>query len=97
MSHRSRYGMDSHRRYSGTIIKFKRKGGFRSGISLGEAMANVRLSGNDSYTYSDFAVDGRGRIMLKIRVSSIVDTMHALRCLTTTIFLAVVRLYVDDL
>jgi len=30
-------------------------------------MANVRLSGNDSYTYSDLAVDHRGRMILKIR------------------------------
>jgi len=51
------------------LIKFKRKGGFRSGISLGEAMANIRLSGNDSYTFHDLNVDHRGRILLKIRWS----------------------------
>lgn len=69
--------MDSHRRWSSTLIKFKRKGGFRSGITLGEAMSNARLSGNDSYSFHDLNVDHRGRILLKIRVSlsriSIVD------------------------
>lgn len=71
MSHRSRPRLDSyHRRYSSTIIKFKRKGGFRSGITLGEAMSNVRLSGNDSYSYHDLGVDHRGKIILKIRVSN---------------------------
>ncbi len=69
MSHRSRHPMDSHRRWSSTLIKFKRKGGLRSGISLGEAMSNVRLSGNDSYSFYDLNVDHRGRILLKIRVS----------------------------
>ncbi|THH33631.1 hypothetical protein EUX98_g490 [Antrodiella citrinella] len=66
MSHRSRPA-DGYHRYSNTLIKFRRKGGFRSGITLGEAMANVRLSGNDSYTYNDLAVDHRGRMILKIR------------------------------
>ena len=71
MSHRSRHA-DGYRRYNGngSLIKFRRKGGFRSGVSLGEAMANVRLSGNDSYTFADLAVDHRDRIMLRIRVSA---------------------------
>ena len=70
MSMRSRPHLDSFRRLSSTIIKFRRKGGFRSGISLGEAMANVRLSGNDDYTFHDLNVDPRGRIILKLRVSA---------------------------
>lgn len=61
--------LDSFRRLSTTLIKFRRKGGFRSGISLGEAMSSVRLSGNDSYTFHDLNVDSRGRIILKIRWS----------------------------
>ncbi|KAI0080694.1 hypothetical protein K474DRAFT_156081 [Panus rudis PR-1116 ss-1] len=65
-SHRSRSRMDSFGRRYSTLIKFKRKGGFRSGITLGEAMSNVRLSGNDQYSYHDFRVD-RGRIYLKIK------------------------------
>ena len=63
--------LDSFRRMSGVLIKFRRKGGFRSGITLGEAMANVRLSGNDSYTFHELNVDSRGRIILKIRVRSL--------------------------
>lgn len=69
MSMRNRPVLDSFRHMSGVSIKFRRKGGFRSGISLGEAMANVRLSGNDSYYFQDLNVDSRGRIILKIRVS----------------------------
>lgn len=68
VSARARPQLDSFRRPSSTLIKFKRKGGFRSGISLGEAMSNVRLSANDAYTYHDLNVDPRGRIILKIRV-----------------------------
>lgn len=68
VSMRSRPQLDSFRRVSSTLIKFRRKGGFRSGVSLGEAMANVRLSGNDSYTFHELNVDTRGRIILKVRV-----------------------------
>lgn len=71
VSMRQRPALDSFRRLSSTLIKFRRKGGFRSGISLGEAMANVRLSGNDDYTFHDLNVDPRGRIILKIRVRHI--------------------------
>ncbi|GJE84924.1 hypothetical protein PsYK624_010000 [Phanerochaete sordida] len=69
VSARARPALDSFRRGSSTLVKFRRKGGFRSGISLGEAMANVRLSGNDDYTFHDLNVDPRGRIILKIRWS----------------------------
>ena len=68
VSMRSRPQLDSFRRVSSTLVKFRRKGGFRSGVSLGEAMANVRLSGNDSYTFHELNVDTRGRIILKVRV-----------------------------
>ncbi|KAI0347496.1 hypothetical protein BDW22DRAFT_533546 [Trametopsis cervina] len=61
-------GRGASMRMSSTVaVKFRRKGGFRSGITLGEAMASVRLSGNDSYTFHDLNVDSRGRIILKIR------------------------------
>ncbi|KAH7931374.1 hypothetical protein BV22DRAFT_1053341 [Leucogyrophana mollusca] len=50
-----------------SIVKFKRKGAFRSGVTLSEAQANVRLSGYDSYTYHDLNVDARGKIYLRIR------------------------------
>ncbi|KAI0688543.1 hypothetical protein BC835DRAFT_303718 [Cytidiella melzeri] len=69
VSQRARPQLDSYRRLSSTVIKFRRKGGFRSGVTLGEAMSSVRLSGNDSYTFHDLNVDSRGRIILKIRWS----------------------------
>ncbi|KIJ70425.1 hypothetical protein HYDPIDRAFT_105142 [Hydnomerulius pinastri MD-312] len=59
--------VDSFRRGSAPIVKFKRKGAFRSGITLGEAQANVRLSGWDSYSFRDLNVDGRGKIYVNIR------------------------------
>ncbi|KIJ19871.1 hypothetical protein PAXINDRAFT_166086 [Paxillus involutus ATCC 200175] len=57
----------SLRRGVAPTVKFKRKGAFRSGITLGEAQANVRLSGWDSYTFSDLNVDVRGKIYVNIR------------------------------
>ncbi|EKM59447.1 uncharacterized protein PHACADRAFT_249944 [Phanerochaete carnosa HHB-10118-sp] len=69
VSARQRPSLDSFRRPNGTLVKFRRKGGFRSGVSLGEAMANVRMSGNDDYTFHDLNVDPRGRVVLKIRWS----------------------------
>lgn len=61
--------MDHYRRPSSIHIKFKRKGGFTAGISLGEAQDHVRLSGSDSYRMHDFHADSRNRILLRIRVS----------------------------
>lgn len=57
---------DPFRRNSPPQVKFKRKGAFRSGITLGEAQANVRLAGYDSYTFNDLGVDHRGKIYVKI-------------------------------
>ncbi|PCH41342.1 hypothetical protein WOLCODRAFT_131859 [Wolfiporia cocos MD-104 SS10] len=64
---RSRLPLDGYHRLSGMLVKFKRKGGFRSGITLGEAMSNVFLSGNESFSYYDLNADHRGKIILKIR------------------------------
>ncbi|OSX59308.1 hypothetical protein POSPLADRAFT_1150023 [Postia placenta MAD-698-R-SB12] len=64
---RRRMHPDGYRRMGSTLIKFKRKGGFRSGITLGEAMSNAHLSGNDSYTIYDLNADHRGKIVLKLR------------------------------
>lgn len=70
MSYRSRTpGLDGYHTGS-SVIKFKRKGGLRSGITLGEAMSNARLSNNDSYSLYDLNADHRGRIILRIRVSN---------------------------
>ncbi|EGO01573.1 hypothetical protein SERLA73DRAFT_85313 [Serpula lacrymans var. lacrymans S7.3] len=60
--------LDNYHR-SSTIVKFKRKGAFRGGITLGEAQANVRLSGNESYSFHELGVDHRGRMMMRVRWS----------------------------
>jgi len=57
---------DPFRRNTPPQVRFKRKGAFRSGISLGEAQANVRLAGHDSYTFNDLGVDHRGKIYVKV-------------------------------
>ena len=49
-------------------VKFKRKGSFRSGITLGEAQSNIMLSGQDSYTLEHLNVDHRGKIFVNVRV-----------------------------
>lgn len=60
--------VDPLRRGFGRVIKFKRKGAFQAGITIGEAQANVRLSGSDTYTFQDLGVDGRGKIYVNLRV-----------------------------
>ena len=50
------------------IVKFKRQGSFRSGITLGEAQSNIMLSGQDSYTLEHLNVDHRGKIFVNVRV-----------------------------
>lgn len=64
----SRPTLDGYRRMSSTVVKFKRKGGFRSGITLGEAMSDAHLSNNYDYSPYDLNADGRGRIILKVKV-----------------------------
>jgi len=78
MSRRSRLPLDGYRRMSSTLLKFKRKGGFRSGITLGEAMSNAHLSGNDSYSFYDLNADHRGKIVLKIRWSGYTSMTYEL-------------------
>ena len=68
MSMRGGFDYRAGRALSGTVVKFKRKGGFRSGITLGEAMSDAHLSSNNFYTLYDLNADGRGRIILKVRV-----------------------------
>ena len=65
MSRHAGMGYDAMR---STVVKFKRKGGFRSGITLGEAMSDAHLSQNHEYSLYDLNADARGRIILKIRV-----------------------------
>ena len=65
----SSYVVDPLRRGFGRVLKFKRKGAFRAGITIGEAQANVRLSDSDSFTMQDLGVDIRGKIYVNLRVS----------------------------
>ncbi|KAI0921435.1 hypothetical protein AcW1_004587 [Taiwanofungus camphoratus] len=67
LSRRSRMHLDGYRRIGSTLVKFKRKGGLRTGVTLGEAMSNVHLSGNESFSFYDLNADHRGKIVLKIR------------------------------
>ncbi|KAI0676970.1 hypothetical protein C8Q78DRAFT_960313 [Trametes maxima] len=67
LSRMGRPTLDGYRRMSSTVVKFKRKGGFRSGITLGEAMSDAHLSNNYDYSMYDLNADGRGRIILKIK------------------------------
>lgn len=72
LSYRSRSPFaDPFRGRSTPIVTFKRKGAFMAGVSLGEAQANVKLAGSDTYTYSELGVDHRGKIYVKIAVSTI--------------------------
>ncbi|KAI0650132.1 hypothetical protein C8Q79DRAFT_998051 [Trametes meyenii] len=67
LSRMGRPTLDGYRRMSSTVVKFKRKGGFRSGITLGEAMSDAHLSNNYDYSVYDLNADARGRIILKIK------------------------------
>ncbi|KAK7061412.1 hypothetical protein R3P38DRAFT_656205 [Favolaschia claudopus] len=58
----------SYRNPNSMQIKFKRKGSFMAGISLGDAQSTrTRLSGNDDYTLQDLHSDWRKRIHLRVR------------------------------
>jgi len=59
--------MDAFRHPSSIHVKFKRKGAYTAGITLGEAQSHVRLSSNDSYSVHDFHANHRGRILLKVK------------------------------
>ncbi|KAJ8456714.1 hypothetical protein ONZ51_g4010 [Trametes cubensis] len=67
LSRMGRPMLDGYRRMSSSVIKFKRKGGFRSGITLGEAMSDAHLTNNYDYSVYDLNADGRGRIILKVK------------------------------
>jgi len=49
-----------------SVLKFKLKGGYHSGVTLAEAMDNVRLSGDKTYSHRDLSVDSRGNLYMKI-------------------------------
>ncbi|KAI0069183.1 hypothetical protein BV25DRAFT_1791661 [Artomyces pyxidatus] len=59
--------IDSFRRIGGTHIKFRVKGSYHPGVTLGEAMGNVRLSSSSAYTFHELNTDSRGRLTLRVR------------------------------
>ncbi|TDL29766.1 hypothetical protein BD410DRAFT_780255 [Rickenella mellea] len=63
----STYYDGGYRSLSSRPIKFRMKGGFRSGIYLADAMAGARLSGGDFLKWHEMSPDPRGRVYLKIR------------------------------
>lgn len=69
--------MDPTRRGFGRVIKFKRKGAFTAGITIGEAQANVRLADSDTYTLQDLGVDARGKIYVNLRVGFLLICIFA--------------------
>jgi len=61
-------GYPAYGRIGGTIVKFRPRNSFRSGISLLEAMSSyVRLAHNSGYRWYDLNPDARGRIRMSIR------------------------------
>ena len=95
MSRHAGMGYDAMR---STVIKFKRKGGFRSGITLGEAMSDAHLSQNHEYSLYDLNADGRGRIILKIRVRppSVCSAQSSRDTAANVVWPAVVGVQLDD-
>ncbi|THH20286.1 hypothetical protein EW146_g1041 [Bondarzewia mesenterica] len=68
--------VDGYRRVGGMHVKFKVKNSYRSGVSLSEAMGNVRLSSSHEYTFHDLKTDHRGRLMLKVRWNGFRSLMY---------------------
>lgn len=71
MGHPSSGYYDGYRSHNSPLIKFRAKGAFRSGISLSDAVAGARLSGGDYLKWNEMTPDSRGRVYLKVRVSSL--------------------------
>ena len=65
--------LDSFRRLM--TLKFKPKGTHRSGVSLTEALDNIRISGDKTYSPRSLNADSRGNLYMRI----IVCTAHGLR------------------
>lgn len=69
-------GLEGYHRASSLRVKFKRKGAFMNGVSLGDAQShNIRLSGNESYHVRDMHPDRRDNIYLLIKVSAMYATL----------------------
>lgn len=52
-------------------LKFKPKGTHRSGVSLTEALDNVRISGDKTYSPRSLNADSRGNLYMRITVCTI--------------------------
>ena len=63
--------LDSFRRLM--TLKFKPKGTHRSGVSLTEALDNVRISGDKTYSPRALNADSRGNLYMRI-VARIFDS-----------------------
>ena len=59
--------LDSFRRLM--TLKFKPKGIGRSGVSLTEALDNIRISGDKTYSPRSLNADSRGNLYMRIVVS----------------------------
>ncbi|KLO07480.1 hypothetical protein SCHPADRAFT_909425 [Schizopora paradoxa] len=53
--------------YRSTIVKFRAKASFRSGITLAEAVSGVKLSGGDYLRWHEINADARGKIFLRVK------------------------------
>jgi len=49
-------------------LKFKPKGTHRSGVSLTEALDNIRISGDKTYSSRSLNADSRGNLYMRIVV-----------------------------
>ena len=49
-------------------LKFKPKGTHRSGVSLNEALDNIRISGDKTYSSRALNADSRGNLYMRIVV-----------------------------
>jgi hypothetical protein len=58
--------LDSFRRLM--TLKFKPKGTHRSGVSLTEALDNIRISGDKTYSPRSLNADSRGNLYMRIVV-----------------------------
>ena len=65
--------LDSFRRLM--TLKFKPKGTHRSGVSLTEALDNIRISGDKTYSARSLNADSRGNLYMRI----IVRTVYGVR------------------
>ena len=71
--------LDSFRRLM--TLKFKPKGTHRSGVSLTEALDNIRISGDKTYSPRALNADSRGNLYMRI-VVRLIDSFRRKMTLT---------------